>query len=157
MKNLTLALLLSCAPAALIADTQPCLLDVAPEIVEACNKCNNGCDRAENVDAQAPDKAVLKVLDNASAETAQQVTVSIANKAVDVDMWEKINQYGAAVYGEPASTDAQSVQWVFKRDEQPVAEWFALLSNVEAIFVAVRSTVVGTCGDDNVTVTIELN
>lgn len=147
MKNLTIALLLSFAPAVLKADNQPCLPDVAPEIVAEYNKCS-GCDKAEAIE--------LKVVDNAQATDATRATVTISGENIPAEKWEKIQQYGRMIYGEPVVANEQTLRWVFDRNERSTEEWFAHLSNIEAAFVAVRSSVTSFCDTDPVSVTIEL-
>ena len=111
------------------------------------------CQMAQNT-AQ---NSTLVVLDNDKAGEATTVTVTIArNVAVSDEEWGKMREYATIVYGTPAIQDDNTVEFIFERRDMSADVWFDLLSNVEAIFVAVRSTVEG-CTKNNACVTIELN
>jgi hypothetical protein len=99
----------------------------------------------------------LVILDNDKAGEATMVTVTIARDvAVSDEEWVKMLAFVQTVYGTPIMQDNTTVKFIFERHDMSVDAWFNLLSNVEAIFVAVRSMVEG-CTKNNACVTIELS
>ena len=156
MKKLTLALLFSIAPAVIKAESKPCLLDIAPTIIEDANKCGS-CDRTEQIENErCCNLTELVLLDPVQAVEATTVTVTISGENITAEGWDFINNYVPAVYGLPTTIDAHVMNWVFERGDRSLAEWFTFLASVEAIFVAVQSTVIGTC-TDAATVSLNLN
>jgi hypothetical protein len=159
MKQLTLALLLSLAPAALNADTQPCLLDVAPEVIEATTKCGCDCGKAteeEIKDDRCCGLAELAVLDAAEAFDKTTVTITIRGEDITLEEWESINNYVSALSDTAMTIGAHAATWEFNRGERALDEWFNYLVGIEGIFLATKDGVATICGDA-ATVTLHLN
>ncbi len=98
----------------------------------------------------------LVILDTAKASEATAVIVTIVrNEAVSDEVWGKALEFGKTVYGTPKMQDDTTVKFIVERGIMSVDTWFNVLSQVEAIFVAVRSTVEGYT-ENNARVTIEL-
>lgn len=156
MKKLTIALLLSFAPAALKADNQQCLMEMASQTAEAHNKCN-GCDRTESTNSQDTENLQeFKEFSSAQAAEKTRAIITISTENTSTEKWEKIQQYVGMIYGEATAVDEHTVCWELKREGRSTEEWLAHLSNIKAVFVAMRSTVANFCDTDPVTVTIEL-
>ncbi len=141
MKQLTLALLLSIAPAVINAESQPCLLDVAPAMIEAENKCGS-CDKSEIVDDErCCNLAELVVLDAAQAYAANQVTITVSGETVSAEGWDFITRFVHAIYGDATVEENRTVTVSFERNDLSVAAWFNLLAEVENKFVTVQGTI----------------
>lgn len=137
MKKLTLGLLLATAAGAQAEESL---------LMQACQSSQNTLQTAK-----------LVVLDNDKAAEATIVTVAIVrDAAVSGEEWGKMIDFANIVYGTPAMQDENTVKYIFERGDMSADGWFNLLSNVEAIFVAVRSTVEGYT-KNNASVTVELN
>ncbi len=98
MKRLTIALLLSIAPAAINAEHEACIADVAQVAVEADTKCGT-CDKAEEIqDDRCCGLAELALIDAALAfdATSAIVTITGYNEAtgqvMSVEGWNFVTE-----------------------------------------------------------------
>ena len=98
----------------------------------------------------------LAILDAAKAREAATVTVTITRGNVAEEEWGKMIAFATIVYGAPTLQEENTVKFAFERGDKSADEWFNLLSNLEAIFVAVRSTV-QECTENNAQVTVDFN
>jgi hypothetical protein len=83
---------------------------------------------------------VSKSLD-AEAIAGRKVTITRSENATD-DEWENVLTYVKMMLGEPAAEyKGQSIVFEFVREDKAVDEWLKLLSNLELITTAIRTSV----------------
>jgi len=143
MKRLTLALLLSVAPAALNAEAEVCTQTAAP--AADADKCGS-CDRTEPVATQADDErccglAELAWIDAAEAYDATVITITESNQTMSADGWNFVTELLAATFGAPTTQTNNELSYTFQRGEMDIVQWFETLAEVEAKFLAVQSTI----------------
>ena len=128
MKRLTLSLLLSFAPAALNAN------DVT--------KCNNGCERAEQVqDERCCGLAELVMVDALQAYEATGAFVTATKQSMSADGWNFVTELLTATFGAPAAQTDSSLSFEFDRDAMNLVQWFETLAALEVKIVEVKSII----------------
>jgi hypothetical protein len=148
MKQLTLALLLSTAPAAINANET--------------DKCNN-CDRTEQVIAQAEDErccglAELTLFDAYSAYEATSATISTTAQNMSVNDWNFLTALLTDTLGiTPATQTDTTISFVFERGNMNLFQWFETLAALEAKLVEVKSILANNPNGDGGTATIDLS
>jgi hypothetical protein len=121
MKQLTLALLLSIAPAAINANET--------------EKCGN-CDRTEQVATQNDDRCCglpeLLLIDAMEAYEATSATITATNQTMSADCWNFINELLTATFGTPTTQTVDTISFIFPRGTMDVFQWFETLATIEA-------------------------
>jgi hypothetical protein len=108
MKQLTLALLLSIAPAAINANET--------------EKCGN-CDRTEQVATQNDDRC---------CGLPELLLITATNQTMSADCWNFINELLTATFGTPTTQTVDTISFIFPRGTMDVFQWFETLATIEA-------------------------
>jgi hypothetical protein len=147
MKQLTLALLLSVAPAALANET---------------DKCNN-CDKTEQVAVQADDERCcclpeLTLFDAVEAYEATSATVTATAQNMSINDWNFLTELLTDTFGIAPTTQTDiTISFDFPRGEMDAFQWFETLASLETKLGEVQSILANNPNGDGGSATIDLS
>lgn len=130
MKQLTLALLLSVAPATIVANDE--------------NKCGNSCDRTEQVtqqDERCCGLAELVMIDALQAYEATSGYITASKQTMSTDGWNFVTELLTSAFGTPATQTDESLSFAFARGDMDLFQWFETLAAVETKVLEVQSII----------------
>jgi hypothetical protein len=148
MKQLTLALLLSVAPAALNANET--------------DKCNN-CDKTEQVAVQKDDERCcclpeLTLFDAISAYEATSATVTATAQNMSINDWNFLTELLTDTFGiAPTTQTDTTISFDFSRGDMDAFQWFEALASLETKLSEVQSILANNPNGDGGSATIDLS
>lgn len=147
MKRLTIALLLSIAPAAINAEHEACITDAAPVAIEAETKCGT-CDKAEEIqDDRCCGLAELALIDAALAHEATSAMVTITGyndttgAVMSAEGWIFVTELLPEIFGAITNQTENSISFVLERSDMTTVAWFETLAIFEAKLLELKSIV----------------